>query len=63
LKLRKPEAVDSGFRRLLRKLPSPWPAEYGVAQGSLRQAMQTVAKELSGRWDDERYVRAEDVSD
>jgi len=63
LKLRKPEAIDSGFRRLLRKLVSPWPAEFRVAQGLLGQAMQAVARELSGRWEDERYVRAEDVFD
>jgi Alw26I/Eco31I/Esp3I family type II restriction endonuclease len=63
LKLRKPEAIDSGFRRLLRKLPSPWPAEFRVAQSSVREAMQAVARELSGRWKDERYVRAEDVFD
>jgi len=63
LKLRKPEAIDSGFRRLLRKLPSPWPAEFRVAQSSLCHAMKAVSRELSGRWEDERYVRAEDVFD
>lgn len=63
LKLSKLEAIDSGFRRLLRKLPSPWPTEFRIAQSSLRQAMQAVARELSGRWEDERYVRAEDVFD
>ena len=63
LKLRKPEAIDSGFRRLLRKLPSSWPTQFRVAQGSLCEAMQAVGRELSGRWDDERYVRAEDVSE
>lgn len=63
LKLRKPEAIDSGFRRLLRKLTSQWPAEFRVAQGCLSQAMQAVARELSEHWADERYVRAEDVFD
>ncbi|MBE0540836.1 MAG: Alw26I/Eco31I/Esp3I family type II restriction endonuclease [Verrucomicrobia bacterium] len=63
LKIRKQDAIDSGFRRLLRKLPSPWPEQFRVAQGSLREAMQAVARELSQRWDDERYVRAEVVSD
>jgi Alw26I/Eco31I/Esp3I family type II restriction endonuclease len=63
LKLRKQDGIDSGFRRLLRKLPSPWPEQFRLAQGSLRQAMQTIARELSKRWDNGRYVRAEDVSD
>lgn len=63
LRLRKQEAMDAGFRRLLRKLPSPWPKQFRIAQDSLHQAMQGIARELSGRWEDERYVRAEDVSE
>jgi Alw26I/Eco31I/Esp3I family type II restriction endonuclease len=63
LKIRKQDAIDSGFRRLLRKIPSPWPEQFAVAQVSLREAMQAVARELSQRWDDDRYVRAEVVSD
>ncbi len=63
LKLRKQDAIDSGFRRMLRKLPSPWPEQFRNAQGSLRRAMQIIENVLSERWDNERYVRAEDFSD
>lgn len=63
LKLRKQEAVDSGFRRLLRRVPSQWPEQFRVARNSLAQALATVAQELSGQWNDERYVRAEDAFD
>jgi Alw26I/Eco31I/Esp3I family type II restriction endonuclease len=63
LKLRKQDAVDSGFRGLLPKMPPQWPEQFRVAKNSLAAAMTAVAQELSTQWNDERYVRAEDAFD
>jgi Alw26I/Eco31I/Esp3I family type II restriction endonuclease len=63
LKLRKQEAIDSGFRKLLRRVPAEWPEQFLAAKNSLESAMAAVAKELSAQWNDERYVRVEDAFD
>ena len=59
LKTRSKRASDTAFRTLLRRLPQPWPNQYRVAKDVLGQAMQVVALDLSARWEDDRYVRAE----
>jgi len=44
---------------MVKKLPANWPAEFLRAKALLSEAMALTAVELAGRWDDERYVRAE----
>lgn len=51
--------LESGLRRLVKKLPVNWPTEFWRAKELLGEAMALTAAELAGRWDDERYVRAE----
>lgn len=63
MKLRKPDAVDSGFRKLLRRVPTQWPGQFRVAKNSLAKAMTAVAQELSAQWSDERYMRVGDPFD
>ena len=53
------DALESGLRRLVKKLPSSWPDEFFRAKDLLGEAMELVAADLARRWDDERYVRAE----
>ena len=53
------DALESGLRRLVKKLPADWPDEILRAKKFLNVAMALTATELAGRWDDERYVRAE----
>lgn len=48
-----------GFRELACGLPSTWPEQFGVAKNFLAQGMEAIANELSARWEDPRYVRAE----
>lgn len=59
--LRRPsdDALESGLRRLVKKLPANWPNEFLRAKEFLAEAMALTAAELASRWDDERYVRAE----
>jgi len=63
MKLRKQNAVDSGFRRVLRRIPIRWPQQFRIARDSLGAAMAAVGEKLSAQWYDERYVRAEDAFD
>ena len=51
--------LEAGLRRLVKKLPAKWPIEFLRAKTFLGEAMALTAAELAGRWDDERYVRAE----
>ena len=53
------DALESGLRRLVKKLPANWPDEFLRAKEFLGEAMVLAATELARRWDDERYVRAE----
>lgn len=53
------DALESGLRRLVKKLPANWPDEFLRAKDLLGEAMALVAANLALRWDDERYVRAE----
>ena len=51
--------LEAELRELVKKLPAEWPDQYLRAKALLGDAMALAAAELSGRWDDERYVRAE----
>jgi Alw26I/Eco31I/Esp3I family type II restriction endonuclease len=57
------DALESGLRRLVKKLPANWPVEFLRAKAFLGEAMALTAAELARRWDNERYVRAEFASD
>ncbi len=56
-------SFDTGFRRLLRQVPPVWPQHLRMAKEIVGEAMADIARELSRRWEDERYVRAESASD
>ncbi|MGH9344882.1 MAG: Alw26I/Eco31I/Esp3I family type II restriction endonuclease [Terriglobia bacterium] len=51
---------DEALRAAVVKIPSAQtkPKEFKRAQAALQRAMDLVAEELSGFWNDERYVRA-----
>ncbi len=57
------DVLESGLRRLVKKLPAEWPDEFAQVKTLLAEAMALTAAELSRRWDDERYVRAESAFD
>lgn len=51
--------LEDGLRRLVNALPAKWPTEFFRAKALLGEAMALASAELAGRWNDERYVRAE----
>jgi Alw26I/Eco31I/Esp3I family type II restriction endonuclease len=54
---------NAGLRALVKKLPAKWPSQYLRAKALLGEAMALAAAELAGRWNDDRYVRAEFAAD
>jgi len=51
--------LEERLRRLVNELPVKWPAEFFQAKELLGEAMTLASAELAGRWNDQRYVRAE----
>lgn len=46
-----------GFRHIVLEIPEEEPDEFVEARAAIHGAMELVAKELSGMWEDDRYVR------
>lgn len=55
----KKDKLDSSLRSILSSLPASSPEKFQEAKLHIIRAMELIALELSQRWDDERYVRAE----
>jgi len=53
------ESADLAFRDIVERIPTSEPESFRIAKQKVANAMRLVAVELSNKWHDERYVRAE----